>query len=69
VSRSYEEGSLGDYVSSVLEAVKKKDSWKRVGKEPPFREDLSLEAEKSPLLKAVTRKRLVKIQQAGKDLA
>jgi hypothetical protein len=30
---------------------------------------LSAEAEKSPLLEAVTRKRLVKTQQAGKGLA
>jgi hypothetical protein len=34
-----------------------------------LREDLSLEAEESPLLKVVTRERLVKTQQAGKDLA
>jgi hypothetical protein len=31
--------------------------------------DVSTEAEESPLLEAVTRKRLLKIQQAGKDLA
>jgi hypothetical protein len=30
---------------------------------------LSEEAEESPLLEAVTRERLVKTQQAGKDLA
>jgi hypothetical protein len=36
---------------------------------PPFREDFSAEAEKSPLLEAVTRERLVKAKQAGKDLA
>jgi hypothetical protein len=36
-------------VSSVQEAVKKRDSWKRVGREPPIREDLSAEAEESPL--------------------
>jgi hypothetical protein len=40
-----------------------------VGKEPPFREDLSAEGEESPLLETVTRERLVKTQQAGKDLA
>jgi hypothetical protein len=34
--------------------------------EPPFREDLSAEAEQFPLLEAITRERLVKIQQAGK---
>jgi hypothetical protein len=39
------------------------------GREPPFREDLSAEAEESPLLVAVTRERLVKTEQAGKDLA
>jgi hypothetical protein len=30
-----------------------------VGREPPFREDLSKEDEKSPLLGAVTRERIV----------
>jgi hypothetical protein len=40
-----------------------------VGREPPFRENLSAEAEESPLLEAVTRERLVKTQQAGRDLA
>jgi hypothetical protein len=30
-----------------------------VGKEPPFREDMRAGAEESPLLEAVTRKRLV----------
>jgi hypothetical protein len=49
--------------------VKKRVSWKRVGREPLFREDLSAEAEKSPLLEAVTRERLVKTEQAGKGLA
>jgi hypothetical protein len=36
--------------------------WRKrtVGREPPFREDLSAEAEESPLLEAVTRERLVK---------
>jgi hypothetical protein len=40
-----------------------------VGRELPFREDLSVEAEKSPVLEAVSREWLVKTQQAGKDLA
>jgi hypothetical protein len=39
-----------------------------VGKEPPIREDLSVEAEGSPLIEAVTGKRLVNTQQAGKGL-
>jgi hypothetical protein len=39
-----------------------------VGREPPFRKDLSVEAEESPLLEAVTRERLMKTQQAVKDL-
>jgi hypothetical protein len=42
---------------------------KRVVREPPFREDLSTEAEESPLLEAVTGERLVKTQQAERDLA
>jgi hypothetical protein len=37
------------------------------GREPPFREDLSMEAEESPLLETVTRERLVKTWQAGKN--
>jgi hypothetical protein len=48
--------------------VKKRGSWKRVEREPLFREDISAEAEESPLLEAVTRERLV-TQQAGTDLA
>jgi hypothetical protein len=40
-----------------------------VEREPPLRENLSEEAEESPLLEAFTRERLVKTQQAGKDLA
>jgi hypothetical protein len=34
-----------------------------------LRENLSAEAEESPLLEAITRERLVKILQAEKDLA
>jgi hypothetical protein len=56
VSRSYEEDKWGNHVSSEWERVKKES----VGREPPFREDLSSEAEESPLLEAVTRKRLMK---------
>jgi hypothetical protein len=51
--RSFKEENLGNQVSSVREAVKKRDSWKRVWREPPFREDLSAEGE-SPLLEVVT---------------
>jgi hypothetical protein len=40
-----------------------------VGSEPPFRDDLSREAEEKPLLEVVTRKRVVKTLQAGKNLA
>jgi hypothetical protein len=42
------------------------DSWKRLGREQPFREDLG--AEESPLLEAVAKKRLLKTQWAGKYL-
>jgi hypothetical protein len=42
---------------------------KRVGSDPPFREDLSAKAKESPLLEAVTRERLLKTQQVGKGLA
>jgi hypothetical protein len=37
--------------------------------EPPFKDDLSPEAEEQPLLEAITRKLLVKTLRAGKDLA
>jgi hypothetical protein len=40
-----------------------------VGRKSPFREDFRLEAEEQPLLEVVTSKRLVKILQAGKDIA
>jgi hypothetical protein len=39
------------------------------GREPPYSEDLSTEAEKYPWLEAVIKKRLLKTLQAGKDLA
>jgi hypothetical protein len=41
----------------------------RVGREPPFRDDLSADVEKSPLLEAVTRERLVKTQQVERRLS
>jgi hypothetical protein len=39
-----------------------------VEREPSFRQDLSVEAEESPLLETVTSEGLVKTQQAGKVL-
>jgi hypothetical protein len=42
---------------------------KRDGRELPFREVVSTEAEESPLLEAVTTEQLVRTHQAGKDLA
>jgi hypothetical protein len=39
-----------------------------VGRKPPFREDLSAEAEESLQLEAIMRERLVKIQKDGKEL-
>jgi hypothetical protein len=64
VPRSYKEDNLGNQISSVTGSAKKKS----VGREPPFREDLSAEAEESPLLQAVTRERLVIRQHVGRDL-
>jgi hypothetical protein len=63
VPRRCKEDNWSNEVSSVRESVKKS-----FGREPPFREDLSSESKESPLLEDVTRKRLVKTQQAGKDL-
>jgi hypothetical protein len=57
----------GNRANSVRVTVKKRGSWKRVEREPPFREDLSAEAEESPLRETVPRERLVKTQQAGKS--
>jgi hypothetical protein len=66
--RCYKEESSGNHISSVRKAVKKRDSWMSVGREPPFRQDLNVEAKESPVLEAVIRERLMKTQQAGKDL-
>jgi hypothetical protein len=43
LSRSYNEYNWGNQISSIREAVKRRDNWKRVGREPQFREDLSTE--------------------------
>jgi hypothetical protein len=51
--------------SVLYDSLCRKDS---VGREPPFRQDLSAEAEVYPLLEAVTRERLVKTEQDRKDL-
>jgi hypothetical protein len=67
VPSSYKEDNWGNQVSSVREAVIKRDRWKRVGREPPSREDLSAEAEESPVFEAVSRVWLVKAQKAGKE--
>jgi hypothetical protein len=69
VPRRYKEDNWGNQVSSVQQSVKKRDSWKRAGREPPLRKDLSAEAEEFPLLEAVIREGLVKTQQARKCLA
>jgi hypothetical protein len=59
IPRTYKEDSRGNQVSSAREAVKKKrDSWKTVGMEPPFRKDVSTEVGECPLLEAVARVRL-----------
>jgi hypothetical protein len=46
VPRSYKEDNWDKQVSSVWESVKKRDTWKRVGKEPLRRKNLSTEAKK-----------------------
>jgi hypothetical protein len=58
------EDNWGNRVSSLRESVNKVGRW-----ESPSREDLSAEGEEYPLLEAVTGKRLVNTQQAGKALA
>jgi hypothetical protein len=40
-----------------------------VGREPPFTDDLSTEAEEKPLLEALARKRVVKTLRARKACA
>jgi hypothetical protein len=59
VPNSYKGDNCGNQVSSIR---------KSIGRKPPFREDLSVKAEKYPLLEAVSREELVKTQQAGKDV-
>jgi hypothetical protein len=61
--------TIGETKSVLWESVKKRDSWKRDGREPPSRNDLSSETEESAMLETVTRGRLVKTQKAGKGLA
>jgi hypothetical protein len=43
--RYVQKDSWDNQVGFVRECVKKRDSWKGVGREPPSREDLSAEAE------------------------
>jgi hypothetical protein len=69
LSRSYKKENSGNQSSSVWEAVKKRNSWKRLGREVPFREDLSAEDEEFSLLEVSTRERLVKTQQVEEGLA
>jgi hypothetical protein len=64
VQRGNKEDSWVNPVSSVWERGKE-----AVGREPPLGEDLSAEVEGSPVLEAVAREGLVKIEQAGKGLA
>jgi hypothetical protein len=65
MQRDYKEDKWRNRFSSVRESVKKRGSWK--GKR--LREDLSTEAEESPLREAATRERLLKTQQVVKVLA
>jgi hypothetical protein len=65
---SYKKENWGNEASCVREVVKKRDSWKSLGREAPFRLCSTEEAEESSLLEAVNRERLVKTQQAGEGL-
>jgi hypothetical protein len=69
VRKEYKEDNWGNQVSFYGSLRRKESVGREPGREPPFREDLSTEAEESPLLEAVTRERLVKAQKAEKDLA
>jgi hypothetical protein len=64
VPRSYKEDNWGQSNQFCAEVCEEKCS---VGRELPFKEDLSAEAEESPLLEAVTGERL-KPQHGGKRL-
>jgi hypothetical protein len=66
VPRCLKEDSWGNHISTLQEAVKKRDSWKRVEREPLFRQVLSVEADESQLLEAISKECLVKTQKAGK---
>jgi hypothetical protein len=50
------------------EGCEKMDGRKRVGKGPPFTDELNADAEHTPPLEAVTSERLVKAHLAGKIL-
>jgi hypothetical protein len=58
VQRGRKEVNWANRLSSVWEAVKTKNNWKIVGREPLFRDDLRAKAQESPLLVAVTSKRV-----------
>jgi hypothetical protein len=65
VPRRYHEENLGNQVCSVRDAVKKTVSWKGAG----IQRGLVPESRSFCNVKAVTRERLVKTHQDGKDLA
>jgi hypothetical protein len=60
------------FSSQSVQRGYKQDNWKKnssAGRELPFRDDLSPEAEEQPLLEAVTEQLLVKTMRDGKDFA
>jgi hypothetical protein len=58
--------TIGAFKSVLYGSLRREES---VGREPPFTEDFSAEAEESPLLEEVTRERLVKTRRLERGLA
>jgi hypothetical protein len=76
VQRDYKEANWDDAVSWELSSAKEAQKIWRYGSVgssvvgySPDSNDVSIEAEKSPLLRAVTKQRVVKALQAEDDLA
>jgi hypothetical protein len=69
VPKVYKEDKWGNQVSSERESDEKRQRQlvnEAVGREPPFREDLSPAVVEYPLLEAVTRQLLAKTLRAGR---
>jgi hypothetical protein len=67
--RNYKEENRGDAVSRALQGNSRRERYRSVVGYSPDSNDVSTDAEESPLLRAVARERMFKTQQAGKRLS